>query len=479
MDDLLKDALECLPAPQLVINGVCVWGDGRFDVLNPATGLAFASAPDCARETMDYCVDCAHAAFPGWSGLEMDARRSALRGMADALNQAKENLATLLTLEQGKPLQAAQREIEDTARVLRHSANVELPDETIQNDDRARVVVTHRPLGVVAAITPWNYPVFLMGMKLGPALLAGNTVVVKPSPFTPLATLASCELMQKALPPGVLNVISGGNELGAWLTEHPLVRKVSFTGSVATGQRVAAACAKGLKRVTLELGGNDPAIVLEDADPEAIHKGIFWGAFTNCGQICAGVKRLYVPRALHEPVLQALLTQAERIRIGDGLTPRMHLGPINNAPQLDRVKHLVADAVSNGAVATTPSSPVPETGFFHPLTFLTNVTEDMPVVREEQFGPVLPILPYDDLDDVIERANASEFGLSASVWGRDREEAAQIARRLDCGTTYVNTHLALEPHIPFGGRKSSGLGVENGKWGLAAFTDVVVDYVAA
>jgi len=329
---------------------------------------------------------------------------------------------------------------------------------------------------VVAAITPWNFPLTLAFWKIAPALLAGNTLVLKPSPFTPLTTLKVAELLREVVPAGVLNVVSGGDELGAWMTGHPVPRKVSFTGSIETGKKVAISAAPDLKRVTLELGGNDPAIVLDDADPAVVAKAIFAGAFNNNGQVCSAIKRVYVPESLYDQVVDGLSAQATSIKVGDGTEPDSKLGPINNAPQYERVKELVADAISHGATAATGGHAMEGPGYFFEPTILTDVTDGTRIVDEEQFGPALPVIAYRDIDDVVERANATHFGLSGSVWGTDTDRASEVAGRLECGTAWVNTHLALAPQQPFGGFKWSGVGVENGPWGLAEFSEIQVMY---
>ncbi|WP_205520606.1 aldehyde dehydrogenase family protein [Propylenella binzhouense] len=475
------DGLSTLPGfgrARMTFGGRPVDAPTTFGVVNPATGIEFTSVPDCSPEQLEECIGTALSGFATWSRRPIAERRHALRRMADILSENADFLATLVTLEQGKPLPASAREIADTAASLRAAAEIELDDEIIQDDDRYRVRVQYRPLGPVAIITPWNYPVFLMGMPLGPALLAGNSVIVKPSPFTPVATLEACRLMSAALPEGVLSAVSGGNDLGSRLTSHPGIRKISFTGSVATGRKVAHAAVSDFKRFTLELGGNDAAILLDDVDLSLVGKGVFWGAFTNCGQICAGIKRLFVPDQLHDAVVDELVARTARVRIGDGMVAGMHLGPINNEPQLRRVAELVDDAIAQGAKVVTGAAGTNGPGYFYPLTILTDCTDDMRIVREEQFGPVLPILRYQSVDEAVTRANATEFGLSGSVWGRDIARAEDVAGRLDCGTAYVNAHLALEPHIPFGGHKASGIGVSNGRWGLAEFTNLTVRQTA-
>jgi acyl-CoA reductase-like NAD-dependent aldehyde dehydrogenase len=384
------------------------------------------------------------------------------------------DLAPILTSEQGKPLGDAGIEVFASAIWSQYFANLETPQQIIQDDDTAFVEVARRPLGVVAAITPWNFPLTLAFWKIAPALLAGNTMVLKPSPFTPLTTLKVGEMLRDVFPPGVLNVVSGGDELGAWMTSHPVPRKISFTGSIETGKKVAASAAPDLKRVTLELGGNDPAIVLDDADPAVVAKAIFAGAFNNNGQVCSAIKRVYVPEAMYDDVVEGLAVQARAIKVGDGTEPDSKLGPINNEPQFERVKELVADALSKGARAVTGGAAMDRPGYFFEPTILAGLSDGTRIVDEEQFGPALPVISYRNETDAIDRANATHFGLSGSVWSADPERASAVAAQLECGTAWVNTHLALSPEQPFGGFKWSGIGVENGPWGLAEFTEFQV-----
>jgi acyl-CoA reductase-like NAD-dependent aldehyde dehydrogenase len=457
----------------MTIDGRATGAPGEFDVVDPATGAVFASAPDCTGDQLDAAVEAATRAGRTWQADEA-ARVAALHAMAEALDGSAPELAGLLTAEQGKPLAAAAFEVAETTRWLRSAAALELPVETILDDGRARAELRRRPIGVVAAITPWNYPLLLAGWKLGPALRAGNTVVLKPSPYTPLATLRLGEIVNEVLPPGVVSVVSGGDDLGARMTAHPAVGTISFTGSVATGKAVMAAAAPDLKRLTLELGGNDAAIVLDDADPQALGKDLFWGAFINNGQICAGIKRVFVPESMHDDVVDVLAERAGRLRIGPGTRPGVHLGPIQNRMQFERVCGLVADALADGASAAAGGEAAEGPGYFFPPTILTGAREGMRIVDEEQFGPALPVLTYRTVDEAVERANATRFGLSGSVWGTDLDRAADVAGRLDCGTAFVNDHLALDPALPFGGSKESGLGVENGPWGLEEFTQLQV-----
>ncbi len=448
-----------------------------FGVINPATGVVFAEAPDCSQSALDDAVDAADRAFRSWR-LNEDARREGLRRAAQAVSAAQAELAALITAEQCKPLAAAAYEVEMAALWLTNASTLVLPREVLQDDAMAYAEVTRRPLGVVAAITPWNYPLLLAAWKIGPALLAGNTLVLKPSPFTPLSSLLLGEILAAHLPPGVVNVVSGGDDVGVWLTHHPAVRKISFTGSVATGKAIASAAAPDLKRITLELGGNDAAIVLDDADPATIARDLFWGAFINCGQICAGVKRVYAPESLYDEVVAALAERARKVRVGPGTQPNVQMGPINNRPQFERVTELVDDALAQGATAVAGGKPMGGAGYFYAPTILTNVRDGMRIVDEEQFGPALPILPYRELDDAVARANATHFGLCGSVWSSNVARATEVCAQLECGTTYINAHLAIVPHLPFGGVKWSGIGVENGQWGLDEYTSLRTLYRA-
>ncbi|MGA2304975.1 MAG: aldehyde dehydrogenase family protein [Acidimicrobiales bacterium] len=454
----------------MTVGGETIPTAESFGVRNPATAEVFAQAPECGKEQLDAAFDAAAKAGRDWKNDE-SARRAALLKVADVLLASAAEIAPVLTSEQGKPLADANIEVFAAAIWCQYFANLETPTQIIQDDEQAFVEVVRRPLGVVAAITPWNFPLALAFWKIAPALLAGNTMVLKPSPFTPLSTLKVGELLRDVLPPGVLNVVSGGDELGAWMTGHPVPRKISFTGSIETGKKVAASAAPDLKRVTLELGGNDPAIVLDDADPSAVAAAIFAGAFNNNGQVCSAIKRVYVPEAMYDEVVDALAAQAKAIKVGDGADPDSKLGPINNEPQYERVKELVSDALSQGARAASGGHPIDRPGYFFEPTILAGLSDGTRIVDEEQFGPALPVISYRNEGDAVERANATHFGLSGSVWSADPDRATAVAAQLECGTAWVNTHLALSPQQPFGGFKWSGVGVENGPWGLAEFTE--------
>ncbi|WP_245623169.1 aldehyde dehydrogenase family protein [Spirillospora albida] len=457
----------------MTIGGESVAAPATFGVVDPATGEVAEQAPDASRDQLDAAMAAARDAFPAWRADE-PARRKALLAAADVLFARSEEIGRIITLEQGKPLADATMEVVAGGVWLKYYAELELPPEVIQDDASARVEVVRRPMGVVAAITPWNYPLLLGMWKIAPALLAGNTMVLKPSPYTPLSSLKVGEVLRDVLPPGVLNVVTGGDELGAWMTAHPVPRKISFTGSVETGKRVASAAAPDLKRVTLELGGNDAAIVLDDADPAAIAEKLFGAAFMNNGQVCSAIKRVYAPESLYGDVVEALAARARSVKVGNGMEEGVQYGPINNRPQYERVSELVADAIAGGARAAAGGRPIDGPGYFFEPTILADIADGVRIVDEEQFGPALPVIRYGSLDEALARANGTSFGLSGSVWSADADRAAEVAGRLECGTAWVNTHLALAPHQPFGGFKWSGVGVENGPWGLHGFTELQV-----
>jgi len=461
----------------MLVDGRALDGTGTIGVINPATAEVFERAPLCSSEQLDRAVEAAERAFPAWSGDQV-RRREILLACAGALEDNEEELSRILTMEQGKPLADAREEIRGAADWFSYTATLPIPVERVCGGDGARVEVRHEPLGVVAAIVPWNFPIMLAVWKIAPALLAGNTVVLKPSPFTPLSTLAMGRYLSRIVPAGVLNIVSGDNELGARMSEHGGIRKVSFTGSVATGKRVAAAAAFDLKRTTLEMGGNDAAIVLDDARPEQIAAAVFRAAFSNCGQSCCAIKRLYVHEQSYKALVQHLADIAARTKIGNGLDEDTQMGPLNNADQYDRVGELVADARRCGARFAGGGGPLDGKGYFFAATIVTDVGEGTRIVDEEQFGPALPIMSYRSIDEAVERSNATRFGLSASVWGSDTERATDIARTLQCGTVWVNQHAAVFPHLPFSGWKDSSIGVENGPWGLLGYTQLRTIHVA-
>lgn len=458
------------PQYTMTIDGASVSGEAMFDVINPATEEVIARAPVCTRERLDQAVMSSRRAFKTWSATPVETRRKAVYDLGQSILDNLDILAQLLTAEQGKPIFEAKIEIGSLGRLLQAQSTIDIPVH-IAEDGPERIVETrHVPIGVVAAIVPWNFPMLLSGFKIGPALLTGNTMVLKPSPFTPLTALKLGEISRQILPPGVLNVISGEDELGPWLTAHDAVDKISFTGSTQTGQRVMEKAASSLKRLTLELGGNDAAIVLPDVDVEKVADKLFWSAFGNNGQICIATKRMYIHKDIYDAVKEAIAGYARRMVVGNGAVKGTRLGPINNKPQYDRVKDLIADAREKGYAFLTGGDEVEGPGYFIPVTLIDNPPENARIVVEEQFGPVLPLLKYDDIDEAIERANNCEYGLAGSVWSSSEENALAVARQLDTGTVFINHDQYLSPFAAFGGHKKSGIGVEGGVAGLLEYT---------
>jgi acyl-CoA reductase-like NAD-dependent aldehyde dehydrogenase len=458
---------------RLLINGRLVKGAGTLDVINPATGGGLTAAPRADRAQLDQAVAAAKAAFPTWSAQPLRQRGALLVKLAEALEAGQGEFARLLTEEQGKPLPQALDEVAFAIAVIRYFAALDLPLEVFKEDATQKVVRQHRPLGVVAAITPWNFPVLLLVIKVAPALLAGNTVVAKPAPTTPLTTLRFGELCAKILPAGVVNIIVDQNDLGPALTGHPDVAKVAFTGSTATGKKVMESAAGSLKRLTLELGGNDAAIVLEDADPKAVAPKIYASTVVNAGQACIAIKRLYVHDAIYDAVCDELGKLARGTVVGDGLEQGTQMGPIQNKAQFEKVKGFLEDARKNGKVVAGGKA-LEREGYFVQPTIVRDIPDDARLVREEQFGPVLPVLRYSDIDDAIARANDTDFGLGGSVWSSDRERAFKVAARINSGMVWVNKHLDVGLDTPFAGAKQSGIGAELGQEGLEAFTQATI-----
>ncbi|UCV17762.1 aldehyde dehydrogenase family protein [Ferribacterium limneticum] len=456
------------------IDGLKVICDKGIDVINPATEQLVGVAPDCSAEMLDEAVNAARKAFPEWRSATHETRANALELIAEKLEENVEPLGVLLTREQGKPLADARMEIARSALWFRHFAKCQLSIEHRISPEGRKVEIRRVPVGVVGAITPWNFPINLATWKLAPALLAGNTVVLKPSPFTPLTTLKIGELLLDVLPPGVLNVVSGGDHLGPRMSEHLGLDKIAFTGSTATGRAVMRSASVNLKRVTLELGGNDPAIVLPDVDVEETAEKMFWAAFRNCGQVCVAAKRIYVHDAIYDQFAAAMANLARTFQPSNGEAPGARIGPVQNRVQYQRVQELIEDSRRAGYKFLSEPGDMKGPGYFIAPTIIDNPPDDSRIVLEEPFGPVVPLLRFSDIDDVIRRANDSEFGLSGSVWSKNVEVARSIATRLDCGTVWINAAQVLMPSVPFGGRKQSGVGVENGDEGLCEFTSLHV-----
>lgn len=462
---------------KLLIGGSLVAGDSTIDVVNPATGEAFVAAPRASIAQADAAIAAAKAALPAWSATPFGERQARIVALADAIAANGADLARTLTQEQGKPLPEAMGEVAWTEGYLRHYATLELPDRIIQDDASGYIAVKHKPLGVVVGIIAWNFPLLVAAWKIGPAVLAGNTIVLKPAPTTPLSALNLGALCKDIFPAGVVNVIADANDLGPHLTSHPDVAKIGFTGSTATGKAIAANGASGLKRVTLELGGNDPAIVLDDVDIKQTAQAIFTNAFLNCGQVCLAVKRAYVHEDIYDAMCEELARLAEAAIVGDGLEQGTNIGPIQNRAQFEKVKGYLETAKRDGKVIAG-GEVMERGGYFVKPTIVRDVSDGDQIVDEEQFGPILPVVPFRDVEDVIARANASEYGLGGSVWSSDVGKATAIANRIESGQVWVNQHVAIGPHIPMAGFKSSGLGVEQSVEGLSEYTQLQVINVA-
>lgn len=455
----------------LTIDGAAASAPGVLEVVNPATGEAFAQAPDAGAAELDRAVAAARKAFPGWRDTPIAERQALVKALGARIAENKDALMRLLTREQGKPHADAAGDVLGGAHWCKVYGEMDVPTTVVEDSDKRRLEVRRIPVGVVGALAPWNFPVFLAMLKVAPALVAGATVVLKPSPFTPLTTLKIGELARGIFPPGVFNVISGGDALGPLMTAHPDIDKISFTGSTATGRKVMQSASDTLKRVTLELGGNDAAIVMPDVDVEAVAQQIFAAAFGNSGQICIAVKRLYVHKDIYDRFSQALVDLARAAKVGDGAEQGTRFGPIQNKLQYARVKELIEDAHAAGYKFLIGGDTMDRPGYFLPLSLVDNPPDDARIVREEQFGPVLPILKFDDVDDVVRRANDSPYGLGGQVWSADEDKALEIGSRLETGNVWINQTQEIFAGAPFGGHKTSGVGSESALDGLLAYTN--------
>ena len=465
----------------LVINGKKVPTGRCFEVLNPATEQVAGLASLARKKDLDDAVRSARMAFEKWREVPEPQRQEVCLEIASKIEANAEELARILTAEQGKPLNGlgSRWEVGGAIAWTRYTASLSLPVKVLQDNDQGRVVLHRKPIGVVGSITPWNFPLMIAIWHIVPAVLSGNTVVSKPSPFTPLSTLRLVELMNEVLPEGVVNCISGKDSLGAAMTTHEGIGKIVFTGSCTTGQKIMANSAETMKRLTLELGGNDAGIVLPDVDPKQVAEGLFWGAFINSGQTCAALKRLYVHDDVYDGVCGELVDLARKMKVGEGTNEDVVLGPIQNRKQYDIVSDLVQDAKSKGRVLLggDPGEIQKEMGgkgYFFPLTIIADLENGDPLVDEEQFGPVLPIIRYHRTEEAIEKANDNPNGLGGSVWSQNIEKAREIANQMECGSVWINKHGMIQPNAPFGGVKRSGFGVEFAEEGLKEYTDIQV-----
>ena len=454
---------------RLLIDGRLEPGAAMMAVINPATTEPLTTCPRADLAQLNIAVLAAKRAFPAWARTPIDKRRKALFALAGALSDRAQQFAMILTEEQGKPLGDAQAEVTECVDLLRGFARMELSPQIIRDTVHELIVQESAPLGVVAVITAWNFPLYLLTVKIAPALLAGNTLVIKPAPTTPLTTLLFGELCAELLPAGVFNVITDQNDLGEALTRHHDIAKITFTGSSHTGRQVMAQAAGTLKRLTLELGGNDAAIILEDANIEEVSAKVFAGAMINAGQLCTAIKRVYVPDTLYDAMCEKLAWLADQVIVGDGKDAATQMGPLQNLAHFGKVHGLLDEAHREGTIIAG-GQVLDRAGYFIRPTIVRDIGDVARVVREEQFGPILPIMRYGRVEEAIARANDSIYGLSGTVWGHDAARAFAIAGKLECGTVWVNRHLDLPIDVAFGGVKQSGLGVELGEEGLREFT---------
>lgn len=461
----------------ITIDGKVTFDGEIKSVINPATREVFATYPQGSSEHVELAVEAADRAFKTWKDLPDAERVEKINALASLLETHMSELTQLVTQETGKPIGGlngvgSTMEVGASIAWTQYTSTLSLSNDLLEDSDVARVEVVRQPLGVVASITPWNWPLMIAIWHIIPALRAGNTVVIKPSPLTPISTLRFVELANTILPPGVLNVVVGEGDVGQTLTSHPKVSKIVFTGSTETGKQIMQSASASLKRLTLELGGNDAGIVLPDADVENIIEKLFTAAFHNNGQTCACLKRLYVHESIYDKVCSLLAERAKTVKVGNGLEEGIELGPLQNEQQFNKAKHLVDQAVQNGALVLAGGKSIEGEGYFYEPTVLAGVTNGMSIVDEEQFGPVLPIIKYSNVDQAIEFANDSPYGLGASIWSGDVTTAQQIAQRIESGSVWINDHGAIQPNAPFGGAKQSGLGVEFGEYGLQEYVSL-------
>lgn len=460
-------------AYKLLIDGRLVDGMDTLDIIEPSTGNVFETCARASADQLDQAVAAASRAFPAWSGLSYADRRACLDALADGIEARQSEFVRLLTREQGKPLAEAGYEVGGAIAILRWHANNELPLETVHDRDDGIFVEQRSPLGVVAGIAPWNFPLILIVGKIAAALNVGNTMVAKPAPSTPLTTALLGEVACNILPPGVLNIIIDDNDLGQRLTEHEAVAKISFTGSTATGKRVMESASASLKRLTLELGGNDVAIVLDDVNVKDVAPKLLAAAMINAGQVCLAAKRIYAPASLFDELCDELAALAEKIVVGNGLDDDTQLGPVQNFAQFNKVLEMIADARANGRVLAGGET-LTGGGYFIKPTIVAGLPDHARLVAEEQFGPVIPVLKYESIDEVVDRANDTLFGLGGTIWTGDTARGIELAKRIDSGVVWVNRHLEMPFDMPVGAAKHSGFGVAHGLEGLKEYTQLKI-----
>jgi acyl-CoA reductase-like NAD-dependent aldehyde dehydrogenase len=458
---------------QMLINGSLVDGDRALEVKNPATGKSFVTVACASERQANQALQAAKAAQPAWEALGWSKRKAMLLAVADAIEARADEAAKLVVQENGKPLTDAKGEVTAALAWIRFNANYELKPDVLRDTAEQKVVVSRKALGVVLAITPWNFTILTPCYKLGPILMTGNTLVLKPAATSPLCSLFVGEIAASILPAGVLNIVTDQNDLGQVMTGHDLVDMVSFTGSTATGLKVVQNSPRRIKRVALELGDNGAAMVLRDVDVQKAAQGVCYGAFHNTGQACLAIKRVYVEEAIYDNFCDAVAQLVQKMVVGDPMRPGTTIGPLQNEVQFSKARHYLDVArrdgkvIAGGAVIEGP-------GYFIQPTVVRDIQDGSELVDQEQFSPILPIVRVTDAEDAVKRVNNTEYGLCGSVWSSDMNRARAFAARIQAGTVWINQHQNIGPDIPTSGAKQSGTGVEWGVYGLEEYTQISV-----
>lgn len=453
------------------VNGEARGSKESYYGVNPSTEERLWDVPVATQEDVHDAVNAAQLAFPSWSKTSFEDRCSLLKDFAASIRKYEKDFVDLIKKETGKPHDLAIREVQSSCENLTGPTTFTLPEERIE-DDTKTAVTRWVPVGVSAAICPWNFPLVLLASKVAPAMLAGCCMIVKPSPYTPYSALKFVEAAHRIFPPGVLQVLGGDDRLGPSLVSHPGIQKISFTGSIATGKKIMESAAKTLKRVTLELGGNDAAIVCPDVDIPKVAPMVCMSAFKNTGQICVASKRIYIHEEIYQPFLKAMAEFAKKLKVGDPFDADIDLGPIQNGMQFDKVQEFFDDCEANGYDFVTGGrecTPHIGKGYFITPTIVANAPNDSKLVGEEPFGPIIPAQPWKDEADVVRRTNDTKTGLGATVWGKDLERTERIARQLEVGSIFINSVLRPDWRVYFSGHKESGIGGERGLQGILAY----------
>ncbi len=479
---MLAAKIKIVPG-RLLINGEWVDGAKKFDTINPATGEVLTSVAEASAADVDRAVSAARNAFEdrngAWRKMSASERGRLIWRLADLIEQNIDELAELETLDNGKPIfESRYVDMPMVVDVLRYYAGwaTKIHGETVNNLETAFTYTLREPVGVVGLIVPWNFPLLLASWKLGPALACGNTVLLKPAEQTPLSALRLGELVVAAgFPAGVVNVLTGGPETGKSIVRHPGIDKIAFTGSTAVGKEIMRGAADSLKRITLELGGKSPNIVFADADVDSAVKGAINGIFYGKGEVCNAGSRLFLEAGLKDEFTEKLAARAAKMRPADPLDPKTRMGAIISQEQMNTVLGYIDTGKREGAKLVSGGNRVAldgSNGYFIEPTIFGDVKNDMTIAREEIFGPVLSVLTFDDIDEVIEQANSNPYGLAAAVWTRDIKKAHMVSRRLKAGTVWINTYGLMDASVPFGGFKSSGIGRELGMQAIEHYTEV-------